>query len=1207
MKKNYRFKSFYRHSHPGTGKVPVKQMIRIMKIYVVLVCLTIGELFAANLRAQNISLRMEQQNLSEALAVIEQKTDYHFFYNARLVDVSKKVSINVSDMELEEALKQLLHHVNIDYKLVKDQIVLFPKGDTYVVEMIEELLEDVEEKGSGENQMESQASNENAANLNRALQDLITGNVTDEDGVPLPGVNIVVKGTTIGTQTDFDGNYTISASEGQVLIFSYVGQKTQEVAVGSSGEVNVQMQEDAQALEEVIVVAYGTAKKESFTGSATQINADNLEKRTITNPLAALEGAAAGVNVSAANGQPGAPPNIRIRGAGSYVSSAGNSRRGSFSDPNSPIYIVDGVQFNGDLSSINSSDIASMTVLKDAASTSLYGSRAANGVVMIKTKSGKKGKGSVTLNISQGITSRSIPEYDRLNASQYYPLMWEALRNSLSISGTTPVQEANERASAEIFDELGQNPFNVSNDQIVLPNGQLNPNASLLYPEDLNWQKPLIRSGSRSNIDLSYGGGTEKSDYYASIGYLKEDGYILNSDFRRITARVNVNTELASWVKTGLNLSATDTESNQAADAGSSSYVNPFRTTRYIGPIYSVHQHDPVTGEYILDRNGQKAYDLGDNRVGGGGSGRNVIQETLLNIDQDKVFTVSTRAYAEFYFLNDFTFTVNGAIDKRYYDRKQFWNPVVGDGSPEGRSFRWSTNRTTTNFNQLLNYTKQIDKHNVSVLLGHESYETEYDNFYGARQSQVVDGNIELVNFITTQDLTSYLRKLTTEGYFARLNYDFDNKYFITGSYRRDGSSRFHKSERWGDFFSVGAAWRIDQENFLRDVDWIDLLKLRGSYGEVGNDNLVLGDDNAHGYYASYPLFALNYNNAGEGGILMETLGNENLKWETNVQSDVALEFGFLNNRISGTVEYYNRKSKDLLFRVPLPLSAGLDDFPDNIGSWTNSGFEIGLNFEIIQNENFSWDFNINASTLKNKITELSQDEIINGSKKLVVGGDFYNYWMRKWYGVDPADGAALYYASPEAIEAGSGDLREIDGTMVTTNHNNAEYGFAGTATPDVFGGFGSNINYKGFSLGFTFTYQIGGKIYDTNYLSLMHSGEYGTAWSTDILKRWQNPGDVTDVPRLDASQTTPFGAPSDKWLVKSDNLSLRQVNIGYNLNSTLTEAFGISSARIYASGENLFRVTARKGLDAGENFNGTTSNRFTPARVISMGLNITF
>ncbi len=251
------------------------------------------------------------------------------------------------------------------------------------------------------------------------------------------------------------------------------------------------------------------------------------------------------------------------------------------------------------------------------------------------------------------------------------------MRNSLSMSSNTPEQEANEIASAEIFDELGQNPFGVPNDQIVLSNGQLNPDANLLYSEDLNWQKPLIRSGSRSNIDLSYNGGTEKSDYYASIGYLKEDGYILNSDFRRITARINVNSELASWVKTGLNLSATDTESNQAADAGSSSYVNPFRTTRYIGPIYSIHQHDPVTGDYILDKNGQKVYDLGDNRVGGGGSGRNVIQETLLNKDQDKVFTVSSRAYAEFYFLNDFTLTVNGAIDKRYYDRKQLQNPIV--------------------------------------------------------------------------------------------------------------------------------------------------------------------------------------------------------------------------------------------------------------------------------------------------------------------------------------------------------------------------------------------------------------------------------------------------------------------------------------------------------------------------------------------------
>ncbi|WP_167598182.1 SusC/RagA family TonB-linked outer membrane protein [Leeuwenhoekiella sp. ZYFB001] len=1016
----------------------------------------------------------------------------------------------------------------------------------------------------------------------------VSGTVTDQTGMPLPGVNVTVKNTTgRGTQTDFDGNFTIAASADETLVFSYMGFKPYEQLVGASATFSITLSEDTQSLDEVLVVAYGTAKKEDFTGSAVQVNGESLEQRPITNAISALDGAAAGVNVSAANGQPGSAPSIRIRGTGSYSAS------------NTPLYIVDGVQFNGELSSINSNDIESLTVLKDAASTSLYGSRAANGVVLITTKSGRSGKPQISLKMSQGITSRGIPEYDRVSASEYYPLMWEALRNSLSMSSDTPVAEANAIASSTIYDELGQNPFNVANDQIVLEDGTLNPNASLLYAEDLDWLEPLVRTGVRTNLDFSYSGGTEKSDYYASVSYLKEDGYIINSNFKRLTARLNANTQVTDWIKTGLNISAADSDSNQAADAGSSSYVNPFRTTRYIGPIYSVHEHDPETGEYILDSDGNWIYDLGDNRVGGGGSGRNVIQETLLNVDRDKIFSFTSRAYAEFTFLQDFTFTVNGGIDKRFYSNESFDNPIVGDGAPDGRAGRTTSTRTTVNYNQLLNYSKTFGKHSVSALVGHESFDTEYEYLNGFRQNQIVEGNTELINFTTTNDLISYTSNQTTEGYFSRVNYDYDSRYYISGSYRRDGSSRFSKDARWGDFFSVGGAWRLDQEAFMETADWANLLKLRASYGEVGNDNLG-------GYYVSQSLFALDYNNASEGGILVDSPGNPRLQWETNIQTDAAIEFGLFNNRVAGTFEYYNRKSEDLLFDVPLPVSSGLDDYPDNIGSWVNSGFEFDVTVGIVRNSQFKWDFSINASTLKNEIKELSQEEIINGSKKLVVGGDIYDYWLREWYGVDPADGMALYIASPEAIEAGGSDLREIDGTTVTTNQNNANYNFVGKATPDVYGAFRNNFEYKGFQLGITFTYQLGGETYDSNYSGLMHSGTYGTALSTDILDRWQEPGDITNVPRLDAAQSAAFGAGSSRWLEKSDFLALRQVNLGYAFDAELVQKLGLTGANVYVSGENLFKLTARKGMDVGESFNGTTSNRFTPARVLSVGLNIT-
>ncbi len=1016
----------------------------------------------------------------------------------------------------------------------------------------------------------------------------IIGTVTDQTGLPLPGVSVLIVGSTSGTQTDFDGNYTITAAVGQKLRFSYIGQKTTEITIGTSNTVNVELQDDAEALEEVIVVAYGTSKKSDFTGSAVQISAEKIKDRPISNVVQALQGAAAGVNVSAANGQPGSTPNIQIRG------------NGSFSSDNNPLYVVDGVQFGGDLSSLNSNDIESLTVLKDAASTSLYGSRAANGVVLITTKKGRQGKSTANLTVSQGITSRAIPEYERVNAQQYYPLLWEARRNALSISGTVPTATANQRATDEIFGILGVNPFNVPNNQIVLTDGQLNPAASLLYPDDLDWQDPLVRAGNRKNVDFNYSGGTENSDFFASIGYLGDEGFIINSDFERITGRVNVNSKVTDWLRTGVNISASTAVSNQASDGTSNSFVNPFFTTRTIAPIYPVFEHDPVTGAFILDDNGDRIYDFNnDNRVGNT-TGRHVILETLLNTDIAQTDNISGRTFAEITFLKDFTFTFNATLDKRFFYRERFNTPIVGDANPVGRSFKNSSIQTTINYNQLLNYNRDFGKHSVGMLLGHENYDFKVESLFGTRQDIIVDGNTELINFATTTDLSSFRRNLTREGYFSRLNYDFDDKYYISGSYRRDASSRFDEAVRWGDFYSLGASWRIDSENFMKNVSWINALKLRASYGEVGNDELP-------GFFPSQALFALGNNNAGEGGILADAAGNPDIKWETNIQTDVALEFAFLNNRISGTVEYYTRESSDLLFDVPLPVSAGLDEVPSNIGAWINSGFELDLTLGIIRTEDFSWNLNINAATLRNEITVLPQEELINGTKKLVVGGDIFDFWLRDWYGVDPADGAALYILDPELGAVGDADVRQIDGNDVTTNQNKANFDFVGNATQDLAGAFTNTFNYKGFELGFTFTYQIGGQTYDTNWASLLDPGVAGNALSTDILRRWQQPGDITDVPRLDSNQAVAFGAASDRFLVDTDFLSLRQANIAYSFDSQVAQAVGLSSLRVFLAGENLFLLNKRQGLDAVQNFQGTTSNRFTPSRAITLGLNVTF
>lgn len=454
----------------------------------------------------------------------------------------------------------------------------------------------------------------------------VTGKVTDAaDGSQLPGVNVLLKGSTSGTVTDATGNYSLQIpSTGGVLVFSFIGLTTQEIEIGNQTQINVTMEVDATTLSEVIVTAYGVSKKTSFTGSAVQVNAEAIEGRAITNVSAALEGVA-GVQYSPGNGQPGSSSAVRIRGIGSVNASS------------APLYIVDGVQFSGELSSINPSDVESYSVLKDAASTSLYGSRAANGVILITTKTGKEGQSKFTANLSYGISSRGIKEYDRISAQQYYPLMWEAMRNSIANPGNnTPAEiaAANQTATDGIFDQLKTNPFNVPNDQIVLTDGTLNPSAQLLYADDLNWQENLEGRGQRTSFDVSYQGGTAKSSQFFSLSALDDTGWAINSDFQRISGRVNMSATPKKWLRTGFNLAATTSKSNRSNDAGSNNSVNPFQGTRNVASIYPVHEHDPVTGAYILDGNGEKIYDLGANRVGSQ-VGRHVIYENLLATDLD--------------------------------------------------------------------------------------------------------------------------------------------------------------------------------------------------------------------------------------------------------------------------------------------------------------------------------------------------------------------------------------------------------------------------------------------------------------------------------------------------------------------------------------------------------------------------------------------
>ncbi|MBQ1680386.1 MAG: SusC/RagA family TonB-linked outer membrane protein, partial [Bacteroidales bacterium] len=630
----------------------------------------------------------------------------------------------------------------------------------------------------------------------------VKGKVTDANtGESVPFASIQVKGTMTGTATDADGNYTIDVPRNAVLIFSSIGYLNQEAAVEGRNVINILLAPDTESLDELVVVAYGTVNKKDFTGSAASLDSKKLEVRPVTNATNALEGITSGVQFTSASGQPGSSGSIRIRGFGSINADS------------SPLYVVDGVPFDGSISNINSDDIESITVLKDAASSALYGARAANGVVLITTKKGRSERLTFNVRVNHGISVRGVPEYDRLDAYQYVPMEWEIMRNGFLTAGTyNTTAEANAAATEQLVGQLGNNPFNVADNQLVI-DGALNGSAKLLYPDDLDWQKAIERLGHRQEYTVSAGGAGQKSDYYFSLGYLNDQGYSIRSYMERFNARMNVNVQPRKWIKTGLNMAGTMANGTSASTGSSTGYINPFYFGRNIGPIYSIYQHN-ADGSFVYDELGEKVFEW-DKRGGSASPGRHIVAETLWNEDNYKRDILNTRAYVDFIFFEGLKLSINAGYDTRNYLNTSFDNPHVGDGAPAGRADNEHYRYDTMNFNQLLTYNKTFGGHTVDLLVGHESYRNKYHYFRGFRQGLIAEGNAELVNFTTTNSLTGYLNTYTTEGYLARANYNFNHRYYLSASFRRDASSRFYKDARWGNFWSVGGSWRIDQEPFM--------------------------------------------------------------------------------------------------------------------------------------------------------------------------------------------------------------------------------------------------------------------------------------------------------------------------------------------------------------------------------------------------------
>ena len=989
--------------------------------------------------------------------------------------------------------------------------------------------------------------------------------------------------------------------------------QTQEVLIKPN--VKVFMKADAEMLDEVIVVAYGTAKKESLTGSISVVDSKKIEKRITTSVTGALEGSAPGVQVNNTYGEPGKAPSIRIRGFGTLVSGASD-----------PLFIVDGVPFDGNIAELNSNDIESMSILKDAASAALYGNRAANGVVLITTKSGRgSDKPSITLQINQGIYNRGISEYERLGADQWMEASWKAMKN-YAMTGSLGLGDSDAAAYATkniITGYARRNIYDAADDALFDANGNLIANKLSGY-DDLDWAKDIERNGYRQEYNLSASSSGDKLSVYSSVGYLNEKGYVIASGYERFSGRVNSTYTPNKWIKAGLNLSGSTTKRDYNDNATGEYYANPFYITRYMAPVYPLFMHN-ADGSYALDELGNKQYDVTSSYL----SNRNIAYELRNNKEESRRNVLGGQAFVTVNLPYDFSVTVKGDLNNSTSNNTKYDNPKIGDGATNnGRLTSYAYQYTNYTMQQLINWKHSYkNMHNVDVMLGHENYSWERKYTSGMNTGMAVDGNLTMGNFLTNSFFNGSDDEYKTESYLARARYNYDERYFAEASFRRDGSSRFHPDNRWGNFFSVGASWNIKREAFMQDIDWIDHLKFRASYGEVGNDAGV----NYYGYMALYTIDK----NGGEAALLKKSLSAPDIKWETTQTLDFALE-GRLFDRLNFQIGYFDKRSKDLLFEVRLPLSAGSYPWVDtdngapmnltqykNIGTVSNRGVEIALDADAINTRDWKWNIGLDATFLKNKVVKLPDGkDILRGMQNYSEGHSIYEFYTYHFAGVDQMTGQSLYTIDPEKKEdaAANNALTTIDGTDYTTITTYGKRDWAGSALPKVYGSIHSAVSWKDLSLNILFTYGLGGKVYDGSYHSLMSTSAMssGSALHKDALKSWDgvpegmtetsaNRIDPNGVPALDFNRSTDNNATSDRWLTSASYLVFKNLNLSYSLPKSWMNRWGISGLTLTAGIENLFTVTARKGLNPQFSFNGTSDDTYVTARVYNLGLTVKF
>ena len=1051
--------------------------------------------------------------------------------------------------------------------------------------------------------------------------------VSQEDGEPIIGATVLVVGTQVGTVTDANGRFSLTCPAGkQTLRITYVGMEPLEVSARPN--MRIVLTSDQSALDEVIVVAFGTAKKSAFTGSATVVGADELAKSQVTSVTNALAGAVPGVQLVSANGAPGSTSTIRIRGFGSL--NAGKD----------PLIIVDGAPYSGDLTNLNPNDVESMTVLKDAASNALYGARGANGVVMITTKKAKNGDAVVTFDAKYGWNTRALQHYETIESPEkYYELQYQAVRDYRLLNGDNEI-EAWRYANNNLFGPaanggLGYNIWTYPEGQYLIgQNGKMNPNATLgrvinykgndylITPDD--WEKVGTRTGKRQEYNVSISAANEKSNFYTSLGYLDNEGITTNSDMKRLTARLRADYQAKKWLKVGANVSYTRFDANSLGNNGTSTSTgNIWAYTSQIAPIYPIWVRDGE-GNFKYDSNGIKIMDYGTGTTSTKDDpglvrpfigDANPVQDVRLNTRNSEGNALTAHGFADFTILPGLVFTINATANLDETRYTYVYNPYYGQFDTTGGTVSKYHYRTYDyNVQQLLNYTTTLAQyHNIGVMLGHEYYDYRYYTLGATKSKMFSQQNKELYGAVVDgQGAFSSKSRYNNEGWFTRLQYDYDTKYFASASFRRDASSRFHPDHRWGTFWSLGGAWLLNKEMFMGNVSWIDELKYKVSIGSQGNDNI-----DSYLYTDRYSIS----NSSGNIGTAFSGKGTEDITWETNTNFNTGFEFQIFK-KLSGSLEYYYRKTTDMLFDFSVAPSLGYTSYYDNIGDLYNTGFELTLNYNILRNKNLNWDVRLNFASLKNRITKLADDKKVStvygvdgksyegyndGNFYVTEGVSIYTWYIKDYAGLNE-NGQAMWYKNT------FDDDGNWTGRETTTTWSQGDYYLVNeTTVPKFYGGFGTDFSAYGFDFSINCSYQLGGKQYDGTYATFManpSSSHAGYKIHKDILDAWSSSNPNSSIPRFvfatgDDQYATSF---STRFLTCASYLNIENINVGYTFPTKWTTKALINKLRVYAACENVAYFSKRKGFDPRQSYTATTNaTRYSPMRSISAGITLTF